>query len=278
MTEFIPAESSEQPTGLSRETAALIESLRMTGAAQFDPARMHYIEALARRAGAQRENVRRLLEPKLAQAMAVLKERFERARHEAGEAAAHSMQRYPLAAGDVQQHLQGRDFRGVHRLAATLKSREEVALLTALVRQLEQQAEQHSMQDAATHPDAQARAKNEVHNQASAGARTELKTIRKFRKTWAKLSVDIQVTQALEQAPKNAGPINSHMLVLRSLALMREVSPDYLNRFMSYADTLLALDQSEAEKPANPGVAKKPRAAKATKVTKAASATKAASK
>lgn len=75
--------------------------------------------------------------------------------------------------------------------------------------------------------------------------RTELKSVQQFRNTWSKLSAQKQVSQALGQAPKNAGPINSHMLVLRSLELMRNISPDYLNRFMSYADTLLCLDQSE---------------------------------
>jgi hypothetical protein len=90
----------------------------------------------------------------------------------------------------------------------------------------------------------------------------ELKAIRQFRNTWSKLSVDKQVAQALDQAPKNAGPINSHMLVLRSLALMRDTSPDYLNRFMSYVDTLLCLDQGDAKsKP----VPKKPATGKATK-------------
>jgi hypothetical protein len=34
------------------------------------------------------------------------------------------------------------------------------------------------------------------------------------------------------------------MLVLRSLGIMRDVSPDYLNRFMNYVDTLLCLDQA----------------------------------
>lgn len=80
------------------------------------------------------------------------------------------------------------------------------------------------------------------------GSRPELKSIRHFRNTWSKLSVDRQVNKALDQAPKNAGPINSHMLVLRSLALMRELSPDYLNRFMSHVDTLLCLDQVEQAK------------------------------
>lgn len=81
------------------------------------------------------------------------------------------------------------------------------------------------------------------------GLRAELKTTRDFRNTWSKLSVGKRVTQALALAPKNAGPINSHLLVLRSLALMRDISPDYLNRFTSYVDTLLCLDVSGKDKP-----------------------------
>jgi hypothetical protein len=77
------------------------------------------------------------------------------------------------------------------------------------------------------------------------GARAELKSMRYFRNTWSRLSVDRQVTQAIEQGPENAGPLNSHLLVLRSLALMRDISPDYLNRFVSYVDTLLWLDQAD---------------------------------
>ena len=87
--------------------------------------------------------------------------------------------------------------------------------------------------------------------QASA-PRTELKSVRHFRNTWSKLSAHKQMSQALGLAPKNAGPINSHMLVLRSLELMRDISPDYLNRFMSYADTLLCLDQADLSTKAAP--------------------------
>jgi hypothetical protein len=66
--------------------------------------------------------------------------------------------------------------------------------------------------------------------------------VAQFRQQLGKMSVQKQVTQAIAQAPQNAGPINSHMLVLRSLGLMRELSPDYLHRFMGYVDTLLFLD------------------------------------
>ncbi len=73
--------------------------------------------------------------------------------------------------------------------------------------------------------------------------------MRESRATWARMSVDRQVSQAMKQAPINAGPINSHMLVLRSLAMMQSISPDYLSRMVSYADTLLSLDPGEKEVP-----------------------------
>ena len=72
--------------------------------------------------------------------------------------------------------------------------------------------------------------------------------VAQFRQQLGKISVQKQVNQAIAQAPQNAGPINSHMLVLRSLGLMRDLSPDYLNRFMGYVDTLLFLEGSEPSK------------------------------
>ena len=79
--------------------------------------------------------------------------------------------------------------------------------------------------------------------------RGENPRVQQFRKTLSKLSVQKQVSHAIAQAPQNAGPINSHMLVLRSLGLMRELSPDYLNRFMAYVDTLLCLEEAGKAKP-----------------------------
>ena len=39
--------------------------------------------------------------------------------------------------------------------------------------------------------------------------------------------VDRQASQAIARGAANAGPLNSHMLVLRSLSSMRDLSPDY---------------------------------------------------
>jgi hypothetical protein len=78
---------------------------------------------------------------------------------------------------------------------------------------------------------------------------TEQDSVAYFRDNWSRLNTNKQVTKAIDQAPKNAGPINSHGLVLKSLALMRDVSPDYLNRFVTYMDALLILDQDDGSKP-----------------------------
>lgn len=74
----------------------------------------------------------------------------------------------------------------------------------------------------------------------------ELKTLRYFRSTWSRLSADRRLTQSLATVPENAGPLNSHHLVHRSLTLMRELSPAYLERFMTYVDALLWIDQRNA--------------------------------
>jgi hypothetical protein len=226
----------DAPLHSSPDFNALIASLRAAGGDQFDPVRLHYIEVLAKRAIAHQGSVKRMLDVKLAQALAAFKERFDLAQCDAREVVARSAQQYPHAANDLQRLFVAGDFKGLRRFIATLKTSEQCASLSALVRQLEP----HSLEDA------------DARLERNAGSRSELKTIRNFRNTWSKLSADKQVVKALEQAPTNAGPINSHMLVLRSLALMRDISPDYLNRFMSYADTLLCLDQCEKEKLGNP--------------------------
>ena len=75
--------------------------------------------------------------------------------------------------------------------------------------------------------------------------RGESPRVQQFRKQLRKISVQKQVSRAIAQAPQNAGPINSHMLVLRALGLMRDIAPDYLNRFMTHLDTLLCLEEAE---------------------------------
>lgn len=80
---------------------------------------------------------------------------------------------------------------------------------------------------------------------ANPAAPDELKALACFRDTWSKLRVDQQFHQALADEPENAGPLNSHFLVLRALRRMRDISPAYLQHFMAYADALLWLEQAD---------------------------------
>ena len=197
--------------------------------ATFDPVRWRFIEALARRREAQPGAVKLILDGKLAAALAIYGERFEQQQGEARETIARVAEQFPEAGDELQRLFSAGDFKAIDRLVARLGKRQ--ASLADLTRHLAQ----HS-----------APAADDLPAQ-DPGARGELKAMRYFRKTWAELAVARQLTQAIEQAPENAGPLNSHRLVLSSLALMRDISPDYLGRFMSYADTLLWLDQASSK-------------------------------
>jgi len=71
----------------------------------------------------------------------------------------------------------------------------------------------------------------------------EMEVLDYFRKTWTRVSAEKQFRQSLAQVPGNAGPLNSSSLVHRSLSLMRELSPGYLEQFLSYVDALSWMEQ-----------------------------------
>ena len=85
------------------------------------------------------------------------------------------------------------------------------------------------------------------------------------RKLWSSVHTRSQVRRSLENSPENAGPLNSSSLVHRSLTLMGEVSPGYLQHFMSYVDALSWLQHMSdhsvlAAKATTQAAAGKPRA------------------
>lgn len=236
---------------------ALLASVRDAGGERFDAAGWHYLETLARRAAAHEGSVRRMLEAKLEQALAAFAERFGEARTTAAELLAMTGKKYPQAATELQRLYAGGDFRALRHLAATLEARGQCATLAELVSQLQPAFAGAPGQTPAHHATSRAI--------ASGSPTLELKTVRESRATWARMSVDKQLALAMKQAPINAGPINSHMLVLRSLAMMQEISPDYLSRVVSYVDTLLFLDPGETVVPVK---RKKAVTAKAGKMTR----------
>ena len=243
------------PSGMD----ALLARLRDQGGERFDGAGFYYLATLARRAAAHEGSARRMLEAKLALAAASFSDRFEQARAVAAELLATTCKQHPAAASALQQLFADSDFQGLRHLQATLQARQQCVRLTELVAQFEPGLAEAPLRAPAHHAPSPA-------GEASAPT-LELKTVRESRATWARMSVHRQLSMAMQRAPKNAGPINSHMLVLRSLAMMKDISPDYLNRLVSYADTLLMLNPREKEVPVKRKKATPAKTGKPTKAT-----------
>jgi len=83
-------------------------------------------------------------------------------------------------------------------------------------------------------------------------ASSEMKSVRQFKQAWSRIQAEDQVERAVLLGPKNPGTINSHTLVLRTLPLMRHLSPAYLQRFLSQADALLCLERVNAKGTSKP--------------------------
>jgi hypothetical protein len=182
------------------DSMSAIVALRDQPAAPFDPVRLHFLEAMARRMQVHQGTTRLLLEDKLATALRDYQDRAAQA----------------------------------DTLPAQNRAQRVPSVLAELTRQLAQQQSADIADEDGTHA-------------ADASTQPELKSVRYFRDTWAQLSLDRQMAQALAQAPENAGPLNSQQLVLRALSVMRTLSPGYFQHFMSYANSLLWLEHAESK-------------------------------
>jgi hypothetical protein len=205
---------------MADETAdlqAALDALRASGAAERNPVRFAYLDALARRATAQPEPIRQILSAKISTAASEL----------AARPANPLTEEHPPSAASPLTDLLA--YIGHH--ASAHPDAAQPATHAATVNRNSRRISQNSL--AVRSPQTE-----------------ELKSVAYFRDEWSKLSAEQQLTQTLAQAPENAGPMNSQHLVLRSLQVMRDIAPDYLQGFMSYVDTLIWLEHLAPTKPA----------------------------
>lgn len=59
-----------------------------------------------------------------------------------------------------------------------------------------------------------------------------------FQQLWSRIRIDSLLRQCLDSLPADAGPLNSSVLTYRAMALMQELSPEYLQHFIAYVDVL----------------------------------------
>jgi hypothetical protein len=234
--------------GLLDQVQALRSPPVAGGAPPLDPVRLHYIESLARRLQAAPSSVQKVLQAKLHAALRDLG-----AGTETATPAAHPDLVEAPSAAKHPEPVEAQ-VKGLVPRRTKPKARPEAALPAAPLSLLGQ-LNQHIQAVSAQSP-----------GSSQTSSPPDLKSAVRFRETWARISAETEVDKATHRAPENAGPLNAHNLVLRTLALMRELSPDYLRRFMGHTESLLWLDQAygQLKQPAA-----KTKAAKGSKPPKA---------
>lgn len=140
----------------------------------------------------------------------------------------------PLAASDALRNL-CRHINNQQPLADT--AAEHGPALDQVLLQQEQTLQQALLTSVAT----------EAPTHPTQPAPVELRAARRFRQSQGQHNIHKVVSKAFNEQPESPGPLNPHMLALRALGHMRELSPHYLNRFVAHAETLLWLEQAESK-------------------------------
>ncbi|MBL0422903.1 DUF2894 domain-containing protein [Ramlibacter sp. AW1] len=213
---------------MSRTAAERLEPLRASGGWRVDPVRWRYLEALARRIDEQPSPaVRGLLDQRLQDALQDFTHRVGAARQQADDTAARLSAHGTLLAREARRLRAAGDTRALLRL---LQDAQASSRAGAPLQELNQYIRQVRATDEA--------------DPRSPSQRPELASVQRFRQDWTRSRAQAQVERAASRRPANAGPLNSHALVLQSLALMRELSPEYLRHFLLHVESLQWLEDA----------------------------------
>lgn len=244
----------------------LLDTLKAGYAANFDSSRFCQLESMLQHCKKKRESVALNQLSKLLTELDHFKSEFDMACEEAALLADQLDYQFPDARPQVQALYEQRRIAELKRLAEKLRQSKRfqegsLGKLQELRRQLEAFGISSHEDDQANSFEQQLRAQesealSEMYGDAAPfesgpTSRPESPAMRNFKAAKEKHYIDDIVTQAIREKPENPGPINPHMLAIRSLTLMQELSPAYLGKFIQTMDTLFYLEnakQSTSEK------------------------------
>lgn len=225
---------------------------------KFDPVRAAIIEALERRSASADQAIRAFLQARIEQRMKALQADFANAQATATRERDQLDQDFPAAGAAATVLLERGDFRGLRQLRRRLESGNRLRPLRELRQLFERSEHDHDpSEDAASFEELLRQQEQTAVFAQAPGAgvgvgdgecRGELRAMRQFREVWAKRMLEKAVAHAMQEAPEDAGPLNAHRLVIQAVSKMQELSPSYLNRFVSYIDTLLWLERRSGVK------------------------------
>ncbi len=194
-----------------------IATLKQSGDAGFDPVRFHFIEAMASRAKKKNQPVANVILSK----------------------ANNALQQYRKDMSSQAEPEPQPEAPAAHK---------QLSALTALLnQQTEADSGRDVLEDLLQQQELELLQQFTETTVAGKPALVELKSARQFRGTLQQIGADRRVEMAAFNAPEDSGPLNPQMLITESLSQLRDLSPSYLSRFITYFDTLFWLEQASGK-------------------------------
>jgi hypothetical protein len=231
-------------------------AMRQSGADRYAPAQFRFIEALARRSLGHQPAVAGIIEARALTALRDYQASLTQAQEQAAVLLDAFSAEFPALAAQLQALFAAGQFRQMQRLAADHrrgKLAPGAGELNLRLAQAESSpgntAQDACLDDLLVRQERAALASIDAQAVDAAAVDVEppreLKSARGLRKARARQSAASLVNQAAVDCPQNSGPLNPHMLATRTLAMIREISPGYLQHMVAYIDTLFWLESVE---------------------------------
>lgn len=227
-----------------------LAALQASGADRFKPIAFQYVLSLGRRA--QAEGAAKNIAARAIAALRDYEAQLSKARAEAEALTAQLLAAQPDCAHELQPLLQQQDFRALGAAARRLQqacARTSVAALTRTLNAIEPATE-----TAAASPNLGTAMRDQELQAIDAldgaptgsGTKAGPRSLHALQESLAVHSARQLLAQEMRGAATDSGPLNPHMLAIKSLAIMGDISPAYLGRFVAYVDALFWLEQASA--------------------------------
>lgn len=212
-----------------------LTALREANAHRFDPARFRFIESLLERAAHARAPVQDILQNKAHVALSAYRADQQAATEKV------TCKPSTVYASTIAKLLELRQILDQKQPAFN-------STASALERQLQEQ-ENQSLAAAVYSVDTL----TEQNQEVTATGQKPLKASQKMQVFQQRRAIERRVEIAIQQGPESPGPLNPQMLALKSLTAMRDLSPQYLSRYVNYLDALFWIERAaERPEPAKP--------------------------
>ena len=221
----------------------------------FDATRYAYLQGLYERVQLPSHSNNKVLLEKLSVTLQQYQQDYQQAKQQAEELLLEIVGIFPDAQSNAEALVRENNFRELKRFYQRLlekqKQQEHVKslseLLSALNRdQLDKVNLPSSLDEVLLQQELNARKKAGLSSalENTQTQRPQLQSMKGIRESMKYFNLDRMIIDAIEKEPENAGPHNPHMLAIKSLIKMKDLSPQYLRRFAGYIETVLWLEKN----------------------------------